>query len=53
MAQCLQDFKDRQLSEFQSQLSPSELILLEQLETTVNMALFRYQDWMSKQQKSS
>ncbi|XP_011403343.1 PREDICTED: general transcription factor IIH subunit 1-like isoform X2 [Amphimedon queenslandica] len=51
MAQCIQDFRDKQLlNEFKLQLtSDSEEKLLGQLLLLIDAAMDRYHDWMSKQ----
>lgn len=51
MAQCLQDFREKQLLiEFKSQLSTdTEKKLLEQLLLATDSAIDRYRDWTSKQ----
>lgn len=51
MAQCLQDFKEKQLlNEFKSQLSTdTEEKLLQQLLLATDAAIDRYRDWTSKQ----
>ena len=49
MAKCLEEFREKQLTEFDSQLNPSEQGLSQHLLTCINTALTRYQEWTSRQ----
>ncbi len=49
MAQCLQDWREKQLMELNSQVDPAEHYCLQSLATSINTALLRYQEWSSRQ----
>jgi transcription initiation factor TFIIH subunit 1 len=51
MAQCLQDYKDKQLSEFSSQLLPTEVDLMVPLYQMIERAQSKYIDWSTKHSK--